>query len=133
MLSGKAVSRAVRGFMLVDSALQTLISEETFGVDLIQDENMNVDDAGDNTLSKACDLYDKVIKKEISIDQMLESECFKTIETLVNEKKKDLEKSRTSKVWLCFSEMVAILKRFLLAKRTGNWILHLHYNKCYPT
>ena len=100
------------------------ISEETFEVDLIQDENMNVD-AGDNTLSKVCDLYDKVIKKEISIDHMLDSECFKTIERLVNERKKDLEKSRTSKIWLCFSEMVAILKRFLLAERTGDWILHL--------
>ena len=32
---------------------------------------------------------------------------------------------KTSTLWLSFCEMVAILKRFLLAERAGDWELHL--------
>ncbi|KAL8563077.1 hypothetical protein ACOMHN_065219 [Nucella lapillus] len=34
--------------------------------------------------------------------------------------------SRTSHLWLQYMSMVDILRQFLKAERTGNWMLHLH-------
>ena len=37
-----------------------------------------------------------------------------------------LSDGHTAKFWLMYMEMVAILKQFIKAERTGNWFLHLH-------
>ena len=32
---------------------------------------------------------------------------------------------RTAQLWLQYLDMIAILKRFIKAEHTGNWMLHL--------
>lgn len=44
-------------------------------------------------------------------------------ETLLT--KKTSLTSRTPELWMQYMSMVDILKRFLKAERTGNWLLHL--------
>ena len=39
--------------------------------------------------------------------------------------KGDLKKSRTSKLWLQYAEMIYILQLFLRADCTGRWMMHL--------
>jgi hypothetical protein len=45
MLSGKAVSRAVRGFMMVDNALHILLMKESFGVSLPHTHESDITEA----------------------------------------------------------------------------------------
>ncbi|CAC5369993.1 unnamed protein product [Mytilus coruscus] len=126
MLYGKAVSRAVRGFMLVDTALHTLMTNEIFGHDVSEEHENEINLSIEHPLiMEACEIYDRLQEEKISLEDALESQTLQAIQELLQKKRNELKLSRTSKLWLCFLDMVAILKRFLIAERTGDWLLHL--------
>ncbi|CAC5362571.1 unnamed protein product [Mytilus coruscus] len=58
-------------------------------------------------------------------DTICESGVLDDINARIAAKRKGLEVSRTASLWMRYSEMVNILKRFIKAERTGNWELHL--------
>uniref|UniRef100_K1PS75 Uncharacterized protein n=1 Tax=Magallana gigas TaxID=29159 RepID=K1PS75_MAGGI len=76
-------------------------------------------------LDKADELYSRLCSKDISVKQAIDDPVFTALEKRIRDKTKKIKQSRTAKLWLLFSEMVAILKRFLVAERTGDWQLHL--------
>ena len=115
IMSGKAVSRALRAHFLAEAALTslliTLLNEET-EIDLTHLQSL---------LEEALAVPD-----EIKLEDFLESENFKMVnESLLNLKNKLRQKSRTSALWLLYLDYVGVLKRFILAERTSNWTLHV--------
>ncbi|CAG2215124.1 unnamed protein product [Mytilus edulis] len=128
MLSGKAVSRAVRGFMMVENALHILLMKESFRVSLPSaHETYTEADSSecDEIVEKACELYDRFVAGEETTESVEQSSILSEISTKLEATKEKLCKSRTSSLWLNFCRMTNILSKFLIAERTGNWDLHL--------
>ena len=126
MLSGKAVSRSVRGFMLVDIALHCLMTEEMFGTSHTNDEIERAEPPlSNNILTEASQLFDKLLNRQETMENVVNHDALKAVEKEFELQKMHFKEFRTSNLWLSFCEMVAVLKRFLLAERTGDWELHL--------
>ena len=126
MLSGKAVSRSVRGFMLVDTALHCLIAEELYGISPTNEEAENIELLQSiSNLNNAEQLFDSLMNKQESVEKIVDHDAMQAVEKDLEQQKMCFRQSRTSCLWLSFCEMVGILKRFLLAERTGDWELHL--------
>ncbi|VDI06569.1 Hypothetical predicted protein [Mytilus galloprovincialis] len=128
MLSGKAVSRAVRGFMMVENALHILLMKESFRVSLpsAHETDTEADSSEcDEIVEKACELYDRFVAGEETTESVEQSSILSEISTKLVATKRKLCKSRTSSLWLNFCRMTNILSKFLIAERTGNWDLHL--------
>ncbi|WAR15253.1 hypothetical protein MAR_005358 [Mya arenaria] len=97
MLGGNAVSRAVKGHILVDSALNSLLVE---------------------------DLSTGLFRMKTAIvysESMVQSGSHE----MTHELQSSLGSNRTAQPWLQYMDMVAILKRYIKAERTGNLELHL--------
>ena len=120
MLSGKAVSRALRAHFLAESALESLIIEKLIS-------NKNVD------LTPFQPVYEQAMNGELSDEQFLAfSQCneFKSVLNCLNEEIQNLKgKSRTAKLWLQYIDYISILKQYILAERTSNWHLHIQSMK----
>ncbi|VDI49933.1 Hypothetical predicted protein [Mytilus galloprovincialis] len=128
MLSGKAVSRAVRGFMMVENALHILLMKESFRVSLpsAHETDTEADSSEcDEIVEKACELYDRFVAGEETTESVEQSINLSEINTKLVATKEKLSKLRTSSLWLNFCRMTNILSKFLIAERTGNWDRHL--------
>lgn len=124
MLSGKAVFRAVRAMMLLDTAMQCTLNEHIFDMNQCDEVESDFEEAN-TILDKADELYSPLCSKNISVKQAIDDPVFTALEKRIRDKTNEIKQSRTSKLWLLLSEMVAILKRFLVAERTGDWQLYL--------
>ncbi|CAC5425517.1 unnamed protein product [Mytilus coruscus] len=126
MLSGKAVSRAVRGFMMVENALHILLMKESFRVSLPSAHETDITEADSSECDeKACELYDRFVAGEETTESVEPRSILSEINTKLVATKEKLCQSRTSSLWLNFCRMTNILSKFLIAERTGNWDLHL--------
>ncbi|CAC5363751.1 unnamed protein product [Mytilus coruscus] len=153
MMTGKALARAVRGHLLVDTALNALLVSMTFDIPLpdeeqyltneehVQDRNQSfesnqiaensteeqepVSNSSQDILSVAINLYNQLINEDISVDTICKSGILDDINARIAAKIKGLEVSRTASLWMRYSDMVNILKRSIKAERTGNWEPHL--------
>ena len=99
MMSGKAYSRAVRGYILVDSALNNILIEEVMPA--LQEED-------ETTIKKAFESYSN--GGDIDIDC---SEALTRFGELLSERKEQ------------FLEYVDIVKLYIRAERLGDWEMHL--------
>ena len=150
MMSGKAVSRALRGHFLLASALMTQLLDQCFPE--LSNDQERIDDpfqeSDDDSLihqeSNEEPVVIKSILNECEVDQ-IESLCKNVLEggaecvELVNSseeiyklrtifeeyKEKLIKSSRTAKLWIQYLEYINILQLFIRAERTGNWNLHL--------
>ena len=121
MMNGKAVSRAVRGYFLVDMVLSSLLMDQIDSLTTDRDEG---------TLQSAiASIYDRLYAGVLSVDDLEGNEQLYELENEVETKTSELFRSRTAKLWLCFMDMFSVLRKFLIAERTGNWILHLESMK----
>ena len=213
VLSGKALARAVRGHMLVDSALSALITEQTFpaairseascgepyntiyqttestsvkelretqpetGNDLRESlvltdrivsrevtvatsvrseqtfpaairseascgetnntmyqttestsakELRETQPETDNDLQESLVLYDQIVAGEVTAATVCSEKVLDRIAKKVDDQKAALSCHPTARLWLQYMDMVALLRQFIKAERTGNWALHLH-------
>ena len=139
MMTGKAVSRAVRGHMLVDAALNTILVADTYNVPVptkdsveVHQDEMAIDLETQNIpqnkvttdLTTASELYDKAMSSLLSVEEVCLAEVLERIQCKVDEKKEAMT-TRTARLWVQYLNMVDILRKFLKAERTGNWRLHL--------
>lgn len=112
MLNGHAVSRAVRGHLLVQGALVVKLLQTIPDIDLGEIDKLITDVDTRKVDSADCSLLD--------------DESLKQIEAALNDIKTKLTAaSRTAKLWTRYIDYVQVLKLFLLAERTSNWHLHL--------
>ena len=113
MLNGKAISRAIRGHILVNDSLETLLVEQSFA-----DTQPNID-ANNNIFVE--DLIDKILTKETKPETLHENRMLANMMDQYDKTKIEVAKSRTAKLWLQYMEMVHILQQFIAAERLGNW------------
>lgn len=153
MLSGKAISRAVRGHLLVDAALRTILVANAYNVHIPTDlrdeeeqdtectsdglqtsdppeemevENEYLPDMGEEQdLHEVGKIFDNLMMDEDVIANLSSLDVLSRVAAKTREECDGMGNLRTAKLWLQYLEMVAILKRFIKAERTGNWMLHL--------
>ena len=120
MLSGKAYSRSLRGHILAQSSLYSIV------LDSLVKEN-KVD------LSFVSDAYSKVTEEDLGEEEFLElcqtenfQNLIKEVNTLLEKKKSE---SRTAALWVQYIDFVEIVKYFIFAERTSNWSLHIDATK----
>jgi len=150
LMSGKAMSRALRGYFLVESALVNKLISELLPVETnpeaerrsdLNDEvgdlnnfyvsdnaNLNADihKLNSNEVNRICELYQELEGGSITVSGIAESAEILRLEQLLQYHKALLaEQSPTAKLWLQYIEYIETLKLFIRAERTGNWSLHL--------
>jgi hypothetical protein len=79
----------------------------------------------DDMWSELRNLYDAIMSHDISADDVCDNDHLQDLCKQVSNLKENVEKSRTGKLWSLFMEFVAIVRLFIRAERTGNWLLHL--------
>lgn len=148
MMSGKAISRALRGHFLVEAALVNKLIAAVLPAELERNDDSvdgDCDDENDTEtlneeektlegvekispedVQKIRDLYQEMFTHSASMVSMVESNEFIKLEQCLMKYKMLLEeRSPTAKLWLQYIEYIGILKLFIRAERTGNWSLHL--------
>ena len=125
MLSGKAISRALRGFFLVDGALSVLLLENLMPD---ADADNSKDRLSCDDLTELAKCFREVMEGTISIEVLFESHhSAHTLEVLLQSLKVKLaEKSRTANLWLQFMNSVEIVRLFIRAERLSDWSLHVY-------
>ena len=138
MLTGKAISRAVRGHMLVDAALDTILvakayhiplptketnepKRDTASTDPVNDD-VETDQQKQGTVAK--DIYDKAMLSTSSVEDVCSAGVLVRIKGKLDYLKQTMT-TRTAMLWLQYLDMVSILQRLIKAERMANWKLHL--------
>ena len=111
IISGKAVSRALRAHLLAESAFISILFEDTEAVNIAE-------------------VYEFVSILEKKSLEETETFCqtpeVREIGAALEKRMQELrERSRTAKLWLQYLHHIQVLKRFIIAERTSNWSLHL--------
>ena len=142
MLSSKALARAVRGHILVDSVLNALLVNITFGsplpatIGLDTETGVNLGDkegelnasdvqAADQDLKKVEELYKELVKDTTKAKQVGSTEVLLKVAEKLESKRVSMHNQRTATMWIQYMNMVDTLRTFIKAERTGNWNLHL--------
>lgn len=114
MMNGKAYSRVIRALCLVEEALMTVFlkNNETL-ISVNKDELNNV--------------YSNFKLGNASPEEIAQSTVVKSfVDILENQLRRSNESGRTQKLWIQFIEMVEIVRMFIRAERSGDFLLHLH-------
>ena len=117
MMAGKAISRAIRGHMIVDAVLSALLVADVFP--------RNEDGPPHYLHKEACDLLDNVMNGKQSIEDVESSTALSKIATILDAKQSDLQStSQTSQFWLEYQRIINIAHNLITADRTGSWDLY---------
>ena len=108
ILSGKAFARAVRGHMLIHSALLRIVLEQVIDLQLISHEDLL-------TLSNFSD------GDEMDLYSCLEAK----VNSAFSQWKESFTDYKTAQYWIQYMQYIAVVKSYIRAERTGNWPLHL--------
>ena len=146
MLTGKAISRAVRGHMLVDAALNTILVAKAYHIPLPtketnepkrdtastdpENDDVETDQQKQRTvdvtsaITEAKDHYDRAMLSTLSVEDVCSAGVLVRIKGKLDDLKQTMT-TRTAMLWLQYLDMVSILQRFIKAERMANWKLHL--------
>ena len=114
IMSGKAVSRALRGHFLVEAALVKRLAQPIYA-------DMEL---GYQTEIKI--LLERILNKDANVEDVNQSHALQLFSSTLKSSKDLLEtQSRTAKLWIQYLNYIQIVKLFIHAERTGNWNLHL--------
>ena len=142
MLSGKAISIAIRGHFLVYTALALLMITEIYEIDINILDKIHWDDK-ENTAHEVDDndsehgvnipdevtellhVIDKLLDGSISVTELGENNAVKTLKKRIQAFKDSFGQNRTAKLWIEYMNMIDLLRQFITAERSGHWLLHL--------
>ena len=114
MLSGHAFSRALRAHILTSAAL----------IGVLMDTSNTLDKMNKDLLEN---LYKALLNHERNATDVAEKECVKQLSHVILQLlDRAASESRTVKLWVQYIRQVALLLRFILAERTGDWKLDLY-------
>ena len=126
ILSGKAVNRAVRGHIVVDAALHSLLIQKTFSFPLPLEGSQtgNTEDEHDgqrncafhDKMEKVGKLFEALLSEECSVEDVMIDENLKLIKTQLTEKGKALKTNRTAALWIQYMQTVDLLRKFIKAE-----------------
>jgi hypothetical protein len=144
IFTGKAYARAVRGHFLIQKALTDLLLDYLKGKNSIEEvedndvssvpvsvlnENHLFDSLKPSTAATLNELYTQTLENGFNNDDesvLQDPSLLETIKLLDELKCVLSEQSRTARLWLYYMKCLDIVKLFLAAERTGNWLLHWH-------
>ena len=142
MLSGKEISRAIRGHFLVYTALALLMITEIYEIDINILDKIHWDDK-ENTAHEVDDnqsehgvnipdevnellhVIDKLLGGSISVTELGENNAVKTLKKRIQAFKDSFGQNRTAKFCIEYMNMIDLLRQFITAERSGHWLLHL--------
>ena len=103
------------------------IEIENGGEEIGQDSNNNKCQQNycAQSLSHLETLLEKLLANEISKSEIVSSFVLQNLEYKYFDKIENLKKSRTGKLWIQYSDMILILRKFITAERLGDWNLRL--------
>ena len=111
ILTGKAVSRANRAYILTESVLMIILQQFSLAKD---DSSVDLGDIKN--------LYERVISKDETF--VFENNSLQNFSSLVEESKTELrEQSNTAKLWPQYIDYVKICRLFNHTTRTADWEL----------
>ena len=114
MFSGKAIARALRAHMLVQSALMSHIVE-------ILVEESEIDPLDFEEYFK--DAIENGMKKE-NLIEFGNGDLFNKVNSAFDAfKERKKKNSRIAKLWLQYIDYVDVVKEFICAERTSNWYI----------
>ncbi|CAC5413385.1 unnamed protein product [Mytilus coruscus] len=127
MMSGKSVSRAVRGHNIIDCALYILLLSIMIDVSLLEiegntDENVDEVNSADNEVI----IFLQILDNKTSFENIQNDKNVEDIYQSIRNEFDRLSKYPTAKLWIQYMDMINIMKLFIKAERTGDWFLHLH-------
>ena len=108
IFSGKAYARAVRGHLLVHAALSQIMLEELI-------------ETGKISMAQLQNLANYKPDDNVQIYQE-QQEC---INSEICKWRDQFGEFRTAKYWLQYMEYISVVKCYIKAERTGDWLLHL--------
>ena len=120
---GQAILIARHGHFLIDAALNALLMSESFGIQLLQedDQDNQQDSTTDPDLQAIENVYDEVMAKEKSVEELKISEILEKVETseaLEKVREKGRRDQRiTVALWLQYMKMINILQKFIKAEK----------------
>ena len=116
LLSGKAVSRAIRGHLLVESSLISLLLEK-------------IKEKTNNGFEELNEFYDSALDDNLdeeSLHKLAKTLVYKKVtDSLATVKAELSDQSRTSQLWLLYMHIIYLMKAFIFVERKCNWELHL--------
>ena len=133
IMSGKAISRAVRAHLLLDAVLNGLLLSKSMDVPLPCAAGVGQDDAesSDKTpctnsdLKAAESLYDELMAMTKDAEEVANHEVIARIQDIPDGHVETLAKDPTASLWIQYLDMIRILRKFIRAERLGNWYLHI--------
>lgn len=153
VMSGKAYVRAVRGHMIVHSAVKSLLLSRLMPAEAHCDVEMSETVVTECSLQHLCldesDIHSlqllyravsdrkalltssidhsEVLQACVSADEITTHESLSKLMCSYDELCSILsEQSRTARLWILYLKYVEVLQQFLIAERTSNWTLHLN-------
>lgn len=70
-------------------------------------------------------LVQQILEDTLTLEEALSSQIITQLKAISAQWKQSLSEYRTSKLWLMYMSLVSILRTFIRAGRTGNWLLYL--------
>ena len=127
IICGKAVSRATRAHLILYACLIAIQVTTQFNFDIL------IDDDGEYSLPKEIpeeikslfNLSQELSEGEISIEVIEQNETFLKLKEMITSYRNQRSESKTAQLWFQYMDTVEVLCRFIHAKRSGNWELHL--------
>ena len=126
MLSGKALSRALRGYFLVAAALEVLLLKHLLpgnaSCSVPLDDSLSNED-----VSALTRLYDDCLDNSAAdiTEAVQSSEALMKLDCLMQVLKDRLSsQSRTTKLWLQYLSHIETIRMFIRAERLSDWSLH---------
>ena len=130
MLTGRSIARAVRGYLIVNAALNALLLAKTFNVPLpgcTVNEDEEAEDVTETTapvieeiarnsdLNEAAILYKKLMQGSVTVDQDCHADVVTRIYDDLQREIKYLKPSRTATIWLLHMDMFHFLRKHIHA------------------
>ena len=135
MLAGKALARAVRAHLIIESALNALLLSDAMNINLFSTSEDEAESSlevvatdlcsRNSDLQEAFILYETLMNNSLSVHQVCQTEVIQKLKESLKSKLCSLQSSRTASLWLQYLDMIDILRNFIKAQRIGNWELHL--------
>ena len=120
-LSGQAVARAIRGHLLLDSDIRTLVLCNVFETKLsLSSDNVPL------ALDAVADLYDDLVSSKTTMQEVESSVELQALQMKLDvSTETPKSKYPTAKLWLEYLEMVNIMRAFIRSERTDDRSLHM--------
>ena len=127
-MSGKAISRAVRAHLPLDTVLSGLLLSKSMDVPLACAAGVEQDDAEspDKTPCTNSDLkpakshYDELMAIAKDAEEVGDDEAIARIQAIRDGHVETLAKDPTASLWIQYLDMIGILRKFIRAERLGN-------------